>query len=746
MSSSGRRGPELKKKLQRRNNSLRPADFTKEHNISASNEGEGEKDCVKKTKESLTELRKRIEERKKSSKLKDIQQYIHEYKPSVPLSTSAQPKERKYQQERREDTVPQLAETADDDTPITERDSREEPNEEDPFKEETLAQTIARTAQKRNINQAPKTRGYHPVKVNSNESQQNVHSCKNNSHNSNHQRHEKDGAKNIYGTPTPTHIEVHSKETFDDGSTEVSEITTDVRILCTKGASYAERRMNGRIQRRLARPHLSGPPGHRLEKDVEINVSDLNNLSKTVEKAKIYLQQEMSPAAIIPRHGLPYEETDYREELDDDDEEGEDSWGGTIANQPGNTVCIQGPPSPKNEANKQLTTTNKASTRKLQSLVKEAYSYEGDVFIDATEIRDEDLDGGVPVLTEDGDCCNPIQVDDDSIDLSELLGDENVVEEDVDAQQRPTTKPTDDCIDKIILHRTLMNENSESQASKPAPLRKTLVQVPSTAPDKNRNIVLPVNITDDPNLKKESNNISPIPVISTIPSSDNDVHSVNKNENYGRDDPSPNISENDPSTNNNPTSLASEFYQSSRGFFKSFTDQVDTQLKNFKQGGLIPESDMNGMLGVLDHDIDETEKKLPKDSDDAVILLGDEFERSACGIESHQLGKDIESDADPVEQMLESLRKTYKSGISNCGVDSGMIKENTKAIEEMVAGLKAKNRNKNTSKATSSQQPQIEYSTDEKTEKHQFTIPVKAYCKASEPQSFIVPVNRHSKE
>jgi hypothetical protein len=745
MSSSGRRGPELKKKLQRRNNSLRPADFTKEHNISASNEGEGEKDCVKKTKESLSELRKRIEERKKSSKLKDIQQYIHEYKPSVPISTSSQPKERKYQQERREDTDPQLAETADDDTPITQRDSREEPNEEDPFKEETLAQTIARNAQKRNINQALKTRGYHPVKVNSNELQQNVDSCKNSNHNSNLHPHEKDGAKNIFGTPTPTHIEVHSKETFDDGSTEVSEITTEVRILSTKGASYAERRMNGRIQKRLARPYLAGPPGHRLEKDVEINVSDLNNLSKTVEKAKIDLQQEMSPAAIIPRHGLPYEETDYREELDDDDEECEDSWGDTITNQPRNAVCIQGPPSPKNEANKQPTTTNKASATKLQSLVKEAYSYDGDVFIDATEIRDEDIDGGVPVLTEDGDCCNPIQVDDVSIDLSELLGDENVVEEDADAQQRPTTKPTDDGIGKILLHGTLMNGNSDSQASKPASLRKTLVQEPSRAPDKNRNVVLPANITDDPILKKESDDI-PIPGISTISPSNNFVHNVSKNENYEQDDPSPNISGNNPSTNNNPTSIASEFYQSSRGFFKSLTNKVDTQLKNFKQGSLLSESGMDGMLGVLDHDIDETEKKLPKDSGDAVILLGDELERSACGIESHHLGKDIGSGADPVEQMLESLRKTYKSGISNCGVDSGMIKENTKAIEEMVASLKAKNRNKNTSKAASSQQPQTEYSADEKTEKHQFTIPVKAYCKASEPQSFVVPVNVHSEE
>jgi hypothetical protein len=38
--------------------------------------------------------------------------------------------------------------------------------------------------------------------------------------------------------------------------------------------------------------------------------------------------------------------------------------------------------------------------------------------------------------------------------------------------------------------------------------------------------------------------------------------------------------------------------------------------------------------------------------------------------------------------MLDRLKKTYKSGLNQCGVDKSMIKENTKAIEDMVAKLK----------------------------------------------------------
>mmetsp|Transcript_44944 Transcript_44944/g.50816 ORF Transcript_44944/g.50816 Transcript_44944/m.50816 type:complete len:768 (+) Transcript_44944:140-2443(+) len=764
--SSGRRFPELKKKLQRRNNSLRPADFTKEH-ISASTKVEDEKNSLKKRKESLSELKKRIDERKKSPQLKDIQQYIKDYKHSAPLSTNPRKNERKCQ-ERRNDTVPHLIETVDDDdTPTTERDSRDEPNREHSSREETLTQTITMNIQKHN--QAP-TRGYHPV--NNNKLQKNLPYIKKKNHNSNYHRQKKNGIKNDFDAPT--HIEVHTKETFDDSSTEVSEITQDFRILSTKGASYAEHRMSGKIKKRLARPYLTGPPGHYLEKDAEVHVSDLKYLSKTVEKAKIDLQQDISPVTIIPRHGLLNEATDCREELDNDDEEDEDYWNDAIktckekpknAVDPDNIVCIQGPPTPKGESNSQLI-TNKASMVKLQSLVKVAYSYEGDVFIDATEVRDEDLDGGVPVLTEDGNCCSPIKVDDVTVDTSALLGGEILLERDVVALQGPTN----DCINKHPHNMTTRNERSELQASNPLTFRKKVVQESSSVANKNITVVLPVNITDDPNLKKMSNdmncqgdtdnenNKNPIPAISSVKSSDNDLRDVSKTENDKRDDRSTNNSENKPSTNNNSTSITSEFYHCSRGFFKSFTHQVDTQLKYFKRRGLVSESDMGDMLGILEHDLDETEKKLPKESDDVVIFIGDEFEKSACGIESQvddNIGKDIGSHAD----LLESLKLTYKSGVSKCGVDREMIKENAKAIEQMVATLKSKNRKANTSTGPSSQ-PQTQYSTEEKNYRNhsnnisaedvedmlKYTIPIKVHRKTPEPQTFIVPINIHDKE
>ena len=235
MPSTGRRSEELKKKLQRRNNSLKPADFAKDQLFI--DQVEKSKDHVEKSKVTLSDLRKRIEERKKMSKLVDIQQY----------------------QEKREETIPELTGTTSDDTPISQR---QEPSS----REETLAQTIMRSVQKQNQNPA---RGNVPVNKSQ---QQKAPSRSMKDHYKEQRRHRKEITKEDKLTPfnkaPPSHIEVRSKETPDDDFTEVSEITTDIRIMSTKGASYAERRMSGKIQMRLARPYLSGPPGHHLEKDV----------------------------------------------------------------------------------------------------------------------------------------------------------------------------------------------------------------------------------------------------------------------------------------------------------------------------------------------------------------------------------------------------------------------------------------------------------------------------------------------
>ena len=100
------------------------------------NEG-GEKYNVEKSKETLSELRKRIEERKRSSKGIGAQ-YHRQY------------------QEGSEEIIPELAQTEDDE------DSDDVLNEESPYKEEALAhQAMKMTKQKKD--QAAPTRGNLPA-------------------------------------------------------------------------------------------------------------------------------------------------------------------------------------------------------------------------------------------------------------------------------------------------------------------------------------------------------------------------------------------------------------------------------------------------------------------------------------------------------------------------------------------------------------------------------------------------------
>lgn len=158
------------------------------------------------------------------------------------------------------------------------------------------------------------------------------------------------------------------------------------------------------------------------------------------------------------------------------------------------------------------------------------------------------------------------------------------------------------------------------------------------------------------------------------------------------DDTSLDYLEKESNTTKNPSSIASDFYKSSVGFLKSFSNQVATQIKAIQERGLISKIDMDRMLGVLQHDVDETETIIPEDGDDMVIMLGDELEATACGTGLEAVDDNEEkgnwSNPDPVEKMLESLKKSYNSSISKCGLDSDLIKDNTKTIEEIVANLK----------------------------------------------------------
>jgi hypothetical protein len=609
MQSTNRRSQALQKKLERRNNSLKPSDFTKDQNVVS--HVETTKDPVQKSKAALSDLRKRIDDRKKMSKLIDVEQY----------------------QERREEPVPELTGATFSESPISER---QEPCQKD----DTLAQTIRRSTQKQK-----------EVAMSSNIAKLPPRGAQNQYRNQE------------FGKAPPAQIQVRSNDApanDDDDNTEVSEITTDVRIMSTKGATYAERRMPGNVQTRVVRPTLSTPTGRPLERDVNINVSNLRNLGKAVEQAKMDLRKEMSPTnENTRRHGLPYEATDYKPSVDEDEV---DSWGDAIRTEFQKQRKANHSPTQKEEQNGQFVAGKTAST-KLQKLVKEAYSYEGDVFIDATDIREEDLDGEEPVLSDEGgNHTSPIKVDDATVDTSVLLGDEIL--------------PPD--VEEVEEEKMATNEHNEES-------NEFGQQSREEADKDDENITAEISFEDDI-LKRVSVD-----------------HENTENYDQNEEDPEKKSF----GFTNNPAAMASEFYNSSLGFFKSVSNQVDTQfksvsnqvdtqLKTLQQQGLITKRNVEGMLGVLDHDVKETETELPKDGDDVVILLGDEFETSACGTDleavEENLKKKADSNPDPVEKMIESLKKSYNTGVSKCGIDSDLIKENTKAIEDMVANLKNANK------------------------------------------------------
>jgi hypothetical protein len=117
---------------------------------------------------------------------------------------------------------------------------------------------------------------------------------------------------------------------------------------------------------------------------------------------------------------------------------------------------------------------------------------------------------------------------------------------------------------------------------------------------------------------------------------------------------------------------------------------MDAQLKHIQQLGLISESDMDGMLGILERDVKEASAKLPKEKDDIVLFFGEELERSTCGASRAAFvqSKELQFPKDSVDSLLDSLKTSYKAGLSQCGVDQAIFQENSKAMEDMVARLK----------------------------------------------------------
>ena len=455
----------------------------------------------------------------------------------------------------------------------------------------------------------------------------------------------------------PSHIELQEKPTFDDGVTEVSEITTDIRTLSTKGATYAEHRMAEKMKKMLAN-HQSekdaldneSPDLEKADSYLEVDVHNLKDLSKAVERAKLDLQGGWSHTKTKVRHGLPYEETDYRAEGDDDgvSEIWDKAIRGTngvtrrqsVDPDSGEVNYVRGPPTPR------ICPTSE----RIHGLIKETRSSDGGLVIDATEICDEDLDG-VDLLDDEekGSEFHPIQIDDRTIRTTELLGEDFLEEEEA----------------------AFMMKKKQIKASSPKRKSPRNTSPRQTSPRQTKqDFVDTVSETVESSSKKSS---SRDPMASQIEAR------------YIQSDSSLRVRPTD-RLNNDSTGI----YDTSVGFLKSFANQVGTQLKYIQRQGLITEGDMDGMLGVLEKDLEHTSAQLPKERDEMVLFLGEELEKSTCGANhaTGDIGTTVEFPTDSVDKMLDSLRNTYQKSLTQCGVDKSMVNENAKAMENMVSSLK----------------------------------------------------------
>ncbi|KAG7363174.1 hypothetical protein IV203_026534 [Nitzschia inconspicua] len=458
----------------------------------------------------------------------------------------------------------------------------------------------------------------------------------------------------------PSLIEVHRKGPSNDAVTEVSEITTDIRTRSLRGASYAERRMAGKLQR-MREQNFSNtlqPSGFRLhghEEDEELeksssyvegDVGDLKQLMEKVEKAKLHLQQS---GPIVRRHGLPYETTDFRAE--GDDEYSVDPWDGairgtnlhfqfqrreTVDPEDGEVLCVKGPPTPR----------NRPYPERIHNLIRETISSDGDIVIDATEVCDEDLDG-VHVLHDSKD--GRIRLSDSkTIGTSVLLGEDIIDAEDPSlVSGNDVVQPTKRDFAEAVL-------SSRAEPSISVEEHKSLATGDAKASLSDHDLA-PKNLVEDSSLHVQVD--------------------VRKGD-----------------------SFQSDIVSTSVAFFKSFAAGINTQLENIQRNGLIPETEMGGMLGVLERDINEASEKIPKESGEFVIDFGEELEKSTCGATEAvlpstrtlpQSNKDLVMyQAKNVEGMLDSLKASYKKSFSQCGVDQNLIRDNTKAMEDMMSNLR----------------------------------------------------------
>lgn len=431
----------------------------------------------------------------------------------------------------------------------------------------------------------------------------------------------------------PDHVEVAQASSYET-RTDVSEITsvTYYGIAPVVSPRATGSHFPSRTQHRFA-PHVE-----HLEDIEEVSESQVSYLRQTTpprvkvdvtdleaifdeRKARSALKQYES------RYGLPYETTDFRV----DDEASEDSWGKAIVgNHVLHTVPRRGISAnhepidaekyfSQNVMDQPPTPTSQGPSPSRFSapdvLVKETMSADGSMslFIDLSQIEDEE--------SHDVEDCKKGPQKDKSVKL-------------VEPQHFPQNQAQK-------LARSLRSARSarsaqEKSSTKAEPITSTGAEpVSATGPNQDPPPSHPVElkVEDSKQDAPSLNSISPSPV--------------------------------------NVLLAKSMAYFSEQ--IKTLADGLGSQLEKID---LLPEKEMDNMLGVLNKDLKATSEKVPEGKE-VVQYLGKQIRNTACAS-----GKALDMECGSpqnlslnfssasIEEMVDSVKNTYQKNLANCGIQT----------------------------------------------------------------------------
>jgi hypothetical protein len=433
----------------------------------------------------------------------------------------------------------------------------------------------------------------------------------------------------------PEHIEVHSTASYgdDDERTEVSALTHHEFASGhnTRGSSYAQHRMGDQLSsghernafgtRRIS----SNSPGkleivteekspnyelfdeetEESERYIDVDVTDLDNIHDAMDKVKKDLKK---PINVEDRYGLPYEETDFKA-----DEASEDSWsqaivGSHMLEAKSRTRPKKRDPGEGGESNRHIMGPPTPRTRtndQNSQLIKETMSAEGEVIIDLSDHQYENI-GSIERLK--------------------------------------TSAKTGAAAKTKTLPKTKTSPRPEKTRTSPRAKTKTKAAAKTKT---------------SPRAKKGTENDRPDDKNPTQPQPD--PWAV-----YSADKAAKETSKFNAEVRDDNATYGKDFFAHSFNYLQSFADGLHSHFQNIE---LVSDKDMDGMLGVLGKDLKETSKKVPEEKDEIVIFLGEQLEKTACGIDrsAGEHGQELKFPAEELDELVKSVTKTYKKNLVDCG-------------------------------------------------------------------------------